>query len=72
MSKWGQQRSIEGATFVPHVDTKPFEDARPSDLVDAILMVDAGPNQDRAGEAKAKATVMHVGYTYSDWLALPR
>lgn len=72
MSKWGQQRSIEGATFVPHVDGELCADALSSDLVDAILMVDTGPNPDRAGEAKAKAIALHVGAPYSDWLALPR
>lgn len=73
MSQWGQTRTIDGAVFVPHLDTASFVPEQAASKITGFIMSDCGswdlPMAMQIGE---RVSAEWIGRTYSDWLTLPQ
>lgn len=66
MSQWGETRTVGGVSYIPHVESPTWEEAKGFHMIGFVLKIDSG------GKADEDHKEMHafVGRKYSDWLAL--
>lgn len=68
MSQWGMERIVNGARFIPLVDSQGFEPARGRHPVADVILVDNGGDSTAAHSECSKLKETFCGKPYSAWL----
>lgn len=69
MSQWGTEKKVNGATFIPDVETDTFAPAHGFSLIGGVIMLDDGGDPQTAYDTEAKLIDKFVGRPYAEWLA---
>lgn len=69
MSQWGIERTVNGARFVPHVNSLPFTPISLESAIASIVMLDDGGDMEVATRTSAELSESFFGKPYSIWLA---
>lgn len=67
MSQWGKPKTVDGAGFVPLINTRAFVQETPESLIEDVFMIDDGGNHKEAAEMLEALKQKHIGHPYSLW-----
>lgn len=69
MSQWGIERTVNGARFVPHVNSPPFTPISVESAIESIALLDDGGDIEVTRRTSAELSKSFCGKPYSIWLA---
>jgi hypothetical protein len=68
MGQWGQERSINNARFMPHVNTRGcFSEIKPHHNIDDVFLLSDGDDKDGAEKTLSRLKEKHIEQPYSLW-----